>query len=326
MISLSSNTDTDGPESSISYDNPVGIVGTGLPDSQIVLSQGDLNIGEGTSDDNGDFTITTNVLTYGDYDITAMIVLPDGTTSDASHTFAFSIVIEPPTITGFTAQPITIGYNNNGTTDDTPGIVGATVPYANVNLLLEDGSLIGSGTSDVTGAFTIITIPLSVGDHTIQEQASITQQQPEQLRRRDYTSDLSAPYDITILPPPSVVPSTGDCVLLRCYQEPIYARALTSDHTVNYNDMSVEICAAHCSSYTYFAVENSGECYCGNSVAGGTTPSSSSSCEFVCDVNPLEFCGGYGYLDRKSHIRFLLAIANNLTSIPMRSYLFFDKQ
>jgi hypothetical protein len=162
------------------------------------------------SDDNGDFTVITNVLAIGTYYITATVVLPDGITSDASNTFEFSIVVEPPTISGFTAQLGTIGFNNNGTTDATPGITGTTAPNAFV-LLLENGNSIGSGMSDVTGAFTII-ILLSVGDHIIQAQVS---EAGEGTPSRRALSKLSAPYDITVLPPPSVVPSAGDCVLLR---------------------------------------------------------------------------------------------------------------
>ncbi|KAE9366816.1 hypothetical protein N431DRAFT_562123 [Stipitochalara longipes BDJ] len=302
IFSLTDGTASGGPGTTVTYNDPVTIFGTALADSTVLLSsvtQGYGTIGEGTTGDNGAFYITTDFLDYGDYEVVATVQSQDGLTSDSSEPFYFSIVVEPPTLTGFSAPSDQTNYYDNGTTDNTPTILGTAVAGSSIVLLLEDGSTIGTGTSDDNGNFAITTSPLSIGTHNITAESTVYPRlEEDRLRHRDvYSSGSSEPLTITILPQPSVVPSVGDCNLLGCYKEPTYARALTDSHTINYSDMSVEICAAYCSDYTYFAVENGGECYCGNIIAGGTNSASADQCESVCDGNPFEYCGGYGYLD-----------------------------
>jgi hypothetical protein len=284
IAGFSPDTDTGGPGSYVTYDNPVEIVGTAFPNSQVILSGG---LGEGRSNGNGDFTVTTVPLAITNYDITATVVLSDGTTSDPSNAFLFSVVSPPITvITGFTAQPITIDLTGEATTDEIPVIDGTALLNANI-ILVANGVTIGSGTSDSNGNFAVTTYNLTPGDYSIQAQAST----------RRFVSDFSAPFLLTILPPPSLVESIGTCVLLGCFPDPVPGSVLTGDIGVNPNDMSVEICAAYCYSYTYFGVENSGECYCGNTIALGTTLSPPSNCQSQCNGNPTEFCGGSGSLD-----------------------------
>jgi hypothetical protein len=69
------------------------------------------------------------------------------------------------------------------------------------------------------------------------------------------------------------------------------------DVLVNYDTMTVEICAAFCASYPYFGVEYSGECYCGIGLQGGSVLSTTASCDMLCDGNQLEYCGGPNRLD-----------------------------
>ncbi|KAL8933990.1 MAG: hypothetical protein Q9211_005469, partial [Gyalolechia sp. 1 TL-2023] len=63
------------------------------------------------------------------------------------------------------------------------------------------------------------------------------------------------------------------------------------------SQVSVEACGAACSQYTYFGVEYSGECYCGNTIQAGSTLAAGNSpattqCNMVCNANQLEYCGG----------------------------------
>jgi hypothetical protein len=69
------------------------------------------------------------------------------------------------------------------------------------------------------------------------------------------------------------------------------------DILVDYDTMTVEICAAFCASYPYFGVEYSGECYCGIGLQGGSVLSTTASCDMLCDGNQLEYCGGPNRLD-----------------------------
>ena len=55
--------------------------------------------------------------------------------------------------------------------------------------------------------------------------------------------------------------------------------------------MSIEHCAALCSSYTYFGIEYASECYCGMSFAYPTTRDAEADCNMVCSGNGTEICG-----------------------------------
>ncbi|KAI0178051.1 WSC domain-containing protein [Pestalotiopsis sp. NC0098] len=66
------------------------------------------------------------------------------------------------------------------------------------------------------------------------------------------------------------------------------ARVL-SDRTEADDAMTVEMCAAFCSDYSFFGVEYGKECYCGNSFAGTSRPES--ECSFLCPGNSTEWCG-----------------------------------
>jgi len=68
-------------------------------------------------------------------------------------------------------------------------------------------------------------------------------------------------------------------------------RALTGAAFVDYNAMTLEICASNCAGFTWWGVEYGGECYCGNALNGGSQPASASDCTFTCPGSNSEYCG-----------------------------------
>ncbi|KAG7287013.1 hypothetical protein NEMBOFW57_006513 [Staphylotrichum longicolle] len=74
-----------------------------------------------------------------------------------------------------------------------------------------------------------------------------------------------------------------------CWTDDVYDRSLKGDHYAA-DDMTVESCAAFCSQYTYFGVEYSRECYCGDTVLGSAA--AESDCSHLCSGNNAEWCGG----------------------------------
>ena len=71
---------------------------------------------------------------------------------------------------------------------------------------------------------------------------------------------------------PTVVPSAGAFGYIGCYTDSVSDRALTGlTNPVPGSTLTVEACAAACDGYTFFGVEYSDECYCGNSLMGGST-------------------------------------------------------
>ena len=98
---------------------------------------------------------------------------------------------------------------------------------------------------------------------------------------------------------PSVVPSAGGYGYIGCYTDSTADRALTGlANPVAGGTLTIELCAAACAGYTYFGVEYSVECYCGNSLMGGSTLASGGSdplanlCDMTCNGHPQEYCGG----------------------------------
>jgi hypothetical protein len=76
-----------------------------------------------------------------------------------------------------------------------------------------------------------------------------------------------------------------------CYVDNIPQRVLADDST-NGSTMKTEKCAAYCSTYTWFGVEYSTECYCGASLDTGSNRTSEGDCGMTCAGNSAESCGG----------------------------------
>lgn len=109
------------------------------------------------------------------------------------------------------------------------------------------------------------------------------------------TSTTSAPPTPT---GPITVQTLARWTYLGCYSEATNSRALTGlGNPAAAVPVTVESCSAACSKYTYFGVEYSGECYCGNSInagsnlVGGATPDVT-MCNMLCKGNATEYCGG----------------------------------
>ncbi len=78
-----------------------------------------------------------------------------------------------------------------------------------------------------------------------------------------------------------------------CYTEATNGRALTGNAYFS-DSMTVEKCAAACSSFAWFGVEYGRECYCGDSTNPGSVSTADSDCSFTCPGNSAETCGA-GY-------------------------------
>ncbi|KAK3378034.1 WSC domain-containing protein [Podospora didyma] len=90
---------------------------------------------------------------------------------------------------------------------------------------------------------------------------------------------------------PSNSAKVGQYSFLECHTDTVAARALNDKNTQS-ETMSAETCAEFCSGYTYFGLEYSQECFCGNTLLDGTTAATDGRCSMVCAGNPLQICGG----------------------------------
>ncbi|KAF1987032.1 WSC-domain-containing protein [Aulographum hederae CBS 113979] len=69
-------------------------------------------------------------------------------------------------------------------------------------------------------------------------------------------------------------------------------RALPFATPLEFNNMTVEACTAECKSngYRYAGLEYYGQCYCGASISSAAAPEA--ECNFACNGNANEICGG----------------------------------
>ncbi|CAM9199998.1 unnamed protein product [Ectocarpus sp. 12 AP-2014] len=91
---------------------------------------------------------------------------------------------------------------------------------------------------------------------------------------------------------------------LGCFADDVGDRALPIQSDIcgeGETAMSPSICASYCETQgaTFFGVQFSYECFCGLSTADydkhGSLPDS--DCEYLCDANPDQFCGGFGAME-----------------------------
>ncbi|CAI6334186.1 unnamed protein product [Periconia digitata] len=75
-----------------------------------------------------------------------------------------------------------------------------------------------------------------------------------------------------------------------CYTDSVNKRTL-SEHIYFDAAMTVDKCAAQCTSYKYFGTEYGGECYCGNMLSADTATAAESDCQFLCGGDKQQLCG-----------------------------------
>ncbi|GKT83176.1 WSC domain-containing protein [Colletotrichum tofieldiae] len=100
-------------------------------------------------------------------------------------------------------------------------------------------------------------------------------------------SSSSAAPTPTVLSQPATV---GAWKWYGCQTEATNTRALNAK-TFASDDMTLEKCATFCAGNTFFGVEYSRECWCGNSFAAGSVAVPASQCSMKCMGNQLQYCG-----------------------------------
>ncbi|KAK0614093.1 hypothetical protein B0T14DRAFT_486177 [Immersiella caudata] len=91
-------------------------------------------------------------------------------------------------------------------------------------------------------------------------------------------------------------PTVGAYSLVGCQTEAAVGRALAGAMHAD-DSMTLESCATFCSGFTYFGVEYSRECFCGNALAAGSAPAAQSDCSMICAGNPFQYCGAGNRLE-----------------------------
>ncbi|RTL76441.1 MAG: phosphoesterase [Bradyrhizobiaceae bacterium] len=199
-LSLDTTTDSGTKGDGITNATQVKIDGSAEPGSTVTLynSNGTTVLGTGIADaTTGAFAITTAALAGGTHTITAKSTDLAGNTSIASAARTITIdTTAPGAPTGLSLDTSTdSGTKGDGITSSTQiEIDGSAAPGSAVTLYDTNGTtIIGTGTANATtGAFSITTSVLAIGNHSITAKAADV---------AGNVSTASAPYSVTVTAP-----------------------------------------------------------------------------------------------------------------------------
>ena len=109
----------------------------------------------------GTYSITPDTpLADGDYDVTVTAADNSGNVSDISPTTSVTVDTAAPSV-----PTLSVPETSN---DSTPTVTGTAEPGSTVNIKDSGDNIIGTGTADINGDYSIeITTPLTDGDHTL---------------------------------------------------------------------------------------------------------------------------------------------------------------
>lgn len=101
---------------------------------------------------------------------------------------------------------------------------------------------------------------------------------------------------------PAVQTRVGNYDYLGCYSEATKGHALSANATAAKN-MTEEACGTFCSTYGYskFGVENATLCFCGETLASGSTAQAESQCSLACGGDAFALCGATSRLNVYTH-------------------------
>jgi len=97
---------------------------------------------------------------------------------------------------------------------------------------------------------------------------------------------------------PAIVKTAGNYNYIGCYSEATAGRALSGKApAAPTNGSTIQTCETACQGYTYFGLEYSNECYCGNAINAGSVIQASddpntNGCSMLCAGDPQAYCGG----------------------------------
>jgi hypothetical protein len=90
---------------------------------------------------------------------------------------------------------------------------------------------------------------------------------------------------------PTTLAPVGDFVYQGCYTDGSGSERVLTGKALHDDQMTLEMCAATCSSYAWFGVEYSKECYCGTELPSSSVQKPQSDCTMPCGGNHDEVCG-----------------------------------
>ncbi|WP_462105447.1 retention module-containing protein [Campylobacter concisus] len=173
------------------------------PNAPVVVKDKDGKIiGSGTTDDKGNFEVTTDPIKPGDK-VTVEVTDKAGNTGKGDGTAGNTVYTDttPPTVDVKTVTPVDTNNPADGNPDKGIAKGHSDEPNAPVVVTDKDGKTIGTGTTDGNGDFTIETKPFNPGDPitaTVTDKAGNKGSDTENAGNLTHPNDHTAPSEPTI--------------------------------------------------------------------------------------------------------------------------------
>ena len=160
--------------STIIDDDHPDFTGTAEANTTVIIKDGAAEIGTAAVNASGVWTFTPLApLLNGIHHVTASAMDTAGNIGPVSSVFDFRLITGGvPTAPAITTViddvgTVSVVVPNGVTNDSTPRVEGTALAGSTVKLYAEDGTLLGTTTSDVFGQWSITTLPLSEGAHSL---------------------------------------------------------------------------------------------------------------------------------------------------------------
>jgi WSC domain len=92
---------------------------------------------------------------------------------------------------------------------------------------------------------------------------------------------------------------------LGCYSDNVNSRTLPAATTSD-NNMTLAECANFCSSYLYFGLEYTTQCFCGTSISSSSAEAAETDCNMPCGGDITETCGGSSILSVYTNDKYVI--------------------
>ncbi|KAM7206912.1 WSC domain containing protein [Rhypophila sp. PSN 637] len=116
----------------------------------------------------------------------------------------------------------------------------------------------------------------------------------------------------------SNVETVGGFRYASCWTDDVNDRALKAVDWRT-DDMTVEKCADRCMGYSYFGLEYSRECFCGNELAHRSTSAPEKECAMLCMGNPSQLCGGGSRLNLYTRVAASTSVSSSSSTTATAS-------
>lgn len=148
------------------------VTGMAEASSVVLLYEGSTLLGQATAGADGSWTVASSALTGDVHTLTARAVDQAGNTSVASGGLVVNIDLTAPNAPGALVLNSDSGTPNDNRTRITTPVIAGTAEAGSTVRLYEGGTLLGTGTADLsTGAWTITSSSLGEGAHTLTARA-----------------------------------------------------------------------------------------------------------------------------------------------------------